>query len=528
MKLFGNTHGTAASRRENSMSGRKKGLIILGILLVVLVIAAVAVWKLVVKPPLEGTIDSSNAQSIIDRVEGTDTAVPPEPEPEPERQEAPAEPTEGPEETQEEEEEELPDEPEEEEVGEAVETDDGKFTILLCGIDKGGTNTDTMMLASFDLNEKKLSIVSVPRDTMDVTASGGTRKLNSTYIIGGGGTDGMEYLAAKLATMFSIPINAYALIDLTAFVEVVDLIGGVWFDVPQNMNYEDPYQDLYIHLTAGYQLLDGEKSMQLVRFRSYPMGDIQRVSVQQDFLRTVIDQSLSVGNLTKVNEVARIISENLTTNLTLGNLVYLGSKLLSVTMDDISFYTMPGTPVTYNSASYYVLYRSDVLELLNDCFNPSSVELTEEDMNFVYVSNGTVHLTNGRSFSSGVTGGITYSAGSTTDISSSDFSGSDWSTVTSTSSTVSSQTETRQDTAEAEVPADPELWETASDSVPEAEAAQPTEDPTDTAEEAQAQKIDRASVLFDEDETSPEPTPAEAESQTTAASEEPSDEIIFE
>ena len=111
----------------------------------------------------------------------------------------------------------------------------------------------------------------------------------------------------------------------------VDAIGGVDFDVPIDMNYEDPYQDLYIHIPAGMQHLNGEEALKVVRFREgYASQDIARMETQQAFLKAVAQQTLQISNLTKVDQFVKIFQQYVETDLTLGNLAWLGSKAISI------------------------------------------------------------------------------------------------------------------------------------------------------------------------------------------------------
>ena len=101
------------------------------------------------------------------------------------------------------------------------------------------------------------------------------------------------------------------IVEWEAVGEIVDAMGGVWFDVPRNMDYEDPYQDLSIHLKKGYQLLDGEQAMGVVRFRDgangYKDGDIGRIGTQQALLKAVLEQLLKLENITKINNVVFVL-----------------------------------------------------------------------------------------------------------------------------------------------------------------------------------------------------------------------------
>ena len=216
------------------------------------------------------------------------------------------------------------DEPEEEiETEQPKSLRDGIYNILICGTDDDGTRTDTIIIAHLDTTDHTVALLSIPRDTPVATGNGGIMKINSVYA--GGGADGMQRLSGRLRELLGFPVDGYVLVNLDAFKKTVDLVGGVEFDVPQDMDYEDASQDLYIHLKAGLQRLDGEKAMELVRFRKgYASQDIQRTQVQQQFLKALAKQCLSVSSLSKLKEFADIFAEDVTTNLTVGNMIWYG------------------------------------------------------------------------------------------------------------------------------------------------------------------------------------------------------------
>ena len=136
-----------------------------------------------------------------------------------------------------------------------------------------------------------------------------------------------------IGDQLGIPVDYTVQVDLKGFVALVDAIGGVDFDVPIDMDYEDPYQDLYIHIPAGMQHLSGEEAIKVVRFREgyasqdiAPDGDGSRHFLE----RAVAQQTLQVSNLTKVDQFVKIFQQYVETDLTLGNLAWLGSKAISI------------------------------------------------------------------------------------------------------------------------------------------------------------------------------------------------------
>ena len=259
---------------------------------------------------------------------------------------------------------------------------EGVYNILICGTDGDGYRTDTIMIAHLDTRTGKTALMSVPRDTVVETQSGGIMKINSVYA--GGGADGMKRLEGRLNTLLGFPMDGYFLVDLEAFQKAVDLIGGVWFDVPVDMYYDDPSQGLHIDLKAGYQLLDGESAMGLIHFRKgYASQDIQRTKVQQDFLKAMAKQCLSIGNLGKLKEFADIFAEYVQTDLTTGNMLYFAKELTGCNLDEMKNYTIEGEGRMINGVSYYPLFDWSVLNIVNESFNPYETPLTAENIHVV-------------------------------------------------------------------------------------------------------------------------------------------------
>ena len=187
-----------------------------------------------------------------------------------------------------------------------------KTNVAVFGVDKGGTRTDVIFVVSFDSQTKKISIVSVPRDTRvkmtdEIIAgleerdryipSGGVCKINEVHAYAGDGYRN-EYSVMQLEDLLSIDIDYYVKVDTEGFRELVDAIGGVDFYVEERLYYNDPYQDLYIDLQPGMQHLDGDKAEQLVRFREgYAQKDLARIQVQQDFLKALLQKITSTSTI---------------------------------------------------------------------------------------------------------------------------------------------------------------------------------------------------------------------------------------
>ena len=254
------------------------------------------------------------------------------------------------------------------------------YNILLYGVDNDAGGSDTNMLMRFDAVNKTVDIVSLPRDTL---MSNG-HKLNSSYNNGG-----TEALRSNIEDMLGVPVDFYVSVDLKGFIALIDQIGGVEFDVPCDMDYDDPYQDLHIHFKAGLQKLNGQQAMEVVRFRHNNDNtgyggrqDLGRIGTQQAFLKTVAQKLMKIEN---VPAMAETFLKYVKTDLTLGNLVWLANQALSMGVTDaISFATLPGDGAGwYNGKSFYTLYPEQVLEMTNSMLNPYVADITADEQNIL-------------------------------------------------------------------------------------------------------------------------------------------------
>ena len=254
------------------------------------------------------------------------------------------------------------------------------YNILLYGVDNDAGGSDTNMLMRFDAVNKTVDIVSLPRDTL---MSNG-HKLNSSYNNGG-----TEKLRSNIEDMLGVPVDFYVSVDLKGFIALIDQIGGVDFDVPEDMDYDDPYQDLHIHFKKGLQHLNGQQAMEVVRFRHNNdntgyggQQDLGRIGTQQAFLKTVAQKLMKLEN---IPAMAETFLKYVKTDLTLGNLMWLANQALSIGgTDAISFATLPGDGAGwYKGMSVYALDPEQVLEMTNSMLNPYATDITADEQNIL-------------------------------------------------------------------------------------------------------------------------------------------------
>lgn len=261
---------------------------------------------------------------------------------------------------------------------------EGTASVLLVGTDEGGERTDTMMLLYVDENAGEMNLLSLPRDTyIDLDVS--VPKLNGVYSYFGGGRDGMEGLLDYTEDCIGYRPDGYILLDLDCFEGLVDTMGGVTFDVPCDMEYEDPSQDLYIDLKAGEQKLGGKEAMWVVRFRSgYAEADLKRVQVQRDFVRAALDQWISPKNVWKLPAAAALVTANTTTNLSARELSWLVKAIRAIGTGNMHTETLPGEGAYIGDGAYYVLWPETTAKLINEYFNPYEEEVSPSSIYSLY------------------------------------------------------------------------------------------------------------------------------------------------
>lgn len=235
--------------------------------------------------------------------------------------------------------------------------------ILVMGTDAEGLRTDVMILAQLDVKNKRVNMLSIPRDTR-VRINGSYQKINSAFALG---KEDLSIVTTK--DLLDIPIHHYALFNFKAFRDFIDVLGGVDFDVPQRMKYSDPYQHLYIDLQPGMQHLDGDKSEQLIRFRRYLRGDEDRIIVQQNFFHALIEQKLQPKYLAKLPELYAVMTSNLYTDLELSDLFSYARTLLTIPTESYYTYTLPGEGRYIGDVSYFVYYQDELEELMTTIFS---------------------------------------------------------------------------------------------------------------------------------------------------------------
>ena len=264
------------------------------------------------------------------------------------------------------------------------------------------------MVFKYNPQTQKAYLISIPRDTFignDKSVAKANDKINSLY-------QGKypEKTLAAVNKVTGLKLEYYVVVDTEALKALVDAIGGVYFDVPIDMNYTDKKQDLYIDLKAGYQLLDGDKAEQVVRFRhnqngtsysaEYGDNDIGRMKTQRNFLKAVMKQTLTPGNILNVGKFIDIAEKYVKTNIPINVLKQYIAPAVNFNTDNLETGTIVGAPEKCNKVWLYIANKVRTKEY----FNKMNRKLANiEELSSEELSNVKIELLNGSGKSSNLT-----------------------------------------------------------------------------------------------------------------------------
>lgn len=258
----------------------------------------------------------------------------------------------------------------------------GYYTFLLVGTNDD-YNTDTMMLCSVDTVNDKVNLVSVNRDTQIDTDSS-NKKINGVY-----GRSGVEAMCQAVTDITGVPIHYYVVVNMESFEKLVDLIGGVEYNVPFDMYHPDrTHPNEAIDLKAGLQTLDGHKALQFVRFRSTSENDFGRVNRQKDFLIATLKQVMANFSLSQIQDYIGIFNENVKTNMTVQEMIWFYVNAISgLNFDqDVVSDTIPyASTGYYKKLAYVYLDPQTVVDYVNQYLNPYTTDLTTADVNIPHL-----------------------------------------------------------------------------------------------------------------------------------------------
>jgi len=243
-----------------------------------------------------------------------------------------------------------------------------RINLLFVGADDNneempdGGRADSLIVASINLKEPNLFLLSIPRDTFVDIEGYGKDKINHSFSQGG-----IELTKSTVENLLHIPIDYYAVTNFAGFKDIVDILGGVEIEVDKRMYYRT--YDGMIDIEKGYQRLDGEKALQYVRYRHDALGDITRVERQQNFLIALADEALAPENFTKLPEVASKLLDSMNTDLSAGQVVKLAKLLKSMDFGMMESATLPGNFSSIKGISYWMPNKDNIDQLVTQHFS---------------------------------------------------------------------------------------------------------------------------------------------------------------
>lgn len=251
-----------------------------------------------------------------------------------------------------------------------------RINILVLGMDarpcEKSSRTDTIIFASFDPENNRLAVMSIPRDTRVNIPGHGFRKINEAVMYGG-----PELVSQVVEDLLGVSIDYYILTNFEGFKNIVDSVGGVNFYIPQNMYYYDPADGTLIDLKKGEQLLDGDKALQFIRFRGYPNGDIDRTVHQQEFFKALAKKILQPDTVTKLHNLIPCINDAIDTNLGMLKMIELVKAARNFKDIEIVSQTLPGRFAEVYGISYWYVDPKKAKESIMALFRGETIDVVQ-------------------------------------------------------------------------------------------------------------------------------------------------------
>lgn len=267
-----------------------------------------------------------------------------------------------------------------------------RINVLCLGLDENWTErdimytknsrSDTILVASLSLTDKTIKVLSIPRDSYVEIPGYGHDKINSAHAIGG-----VPLAKSTVKSFLGVPIDYTVLLKVEATKHVIDAIGGVDITVEKQMDYDDNWGHLHIHLKPGYQRLFGEEALGFSRFRHDELGDFGRMGRQQQLLKGVAKRMQDPLVWGKLGEVIKIVKQNVTTDLATPQLIALANLYHDIDPSTIKTSTLEGDATMIGGMSVVIQKDEIKAEKLKEFLLPQSQQ--EQSGIRVEVLNGT-------------------------------------------------------------------------------------------------------------------------------------------
>lgn len=265
-------------------------------------------------------------------------------------------------------------------IRENIEHDEvmGTINLMIIGIDdvEGVHRSDTIALATVDIDQKIIRLMSIPRDTRVQIPGHGWQKINHAYAYGK-----EKLLQETLVNYLGMPVNYYVLVNYRSFPEIVDLLGGVDINVEKRLSYHDKAGNLHINIPKGPQHLDGITALGYVRFRNDALGDIGRVQRQQKFIKALLNKAQDPSMVSQLPKLTKQLLKLVNSDLSPAQAIQLASYLKDIPREKMMFFTLPGKAAYISNVSYWIGDLPEASQLLTSLpgkITPPSTAQTPE------------------------------------------------------------------------------------------------------------------------------------------------------
>ncbi|WP_433744845.1 LCP family protein [Falsibacillus pallidus] len=262
-----------------------------------------------------------------------------------------------------------------------VDPSEDNVSILFIGIDDSksrnfgnDTRSDALILATLNKKDKSVKLLSIPRDSyVYVPKVGYKTKITHAHAYGG-----PKATIDTVENLLDIPVDYYVRMNFYAFMDVVDAVGGIEADVPYSIHEKDS-EDHHnaINLKPGMQKLDGEEALALARTRKQD-NDIERGKRQQKLMKAVMDKAVSVGSISKYDDIIEAVGDNMKTNMTFSEMKSFVSYATSGHLN-IETLTLKGSDSMIDGVYYYQLDDTDLANIKNTLKEHLGIKDDSED-----------------------------------------------------------------------------------------------------------------------------------------------------
>jgi len=259
-----------------------------------------------------------------------------------------------------------------------------KLNIIVAGYDSsinGPPRADTIIVASINLSNNKIGLLSIPRDTRIKINGHGYGRINAAHAYGG-----IDLLNETVEDFLNIKLDYYLETDFKGFENIIDTIGGIEVTINKPLHYIDKAGGLYIDLPAGNVHLDGDKALQYVRYRDDTLGDIGRVARQQKFIEALMEKITSTNNILKLPSIYNELMSTVNTNIPFKDVTPFLKLAKNINTHNLKTDMVPGTPEYINGASYWIPDQ-DSLNIVVDSLIRSK-EYIQNDQYYITILNG--------------------------------------------------------------------------------------------------------------------------------------------